>query len=129
MSSQNHKSGEASLLQTEREAIVDLLHLCRYGDAHLAIKEGEFIADAVKKIGWDPQSSFESYASRSIAGARAAHENAERKALFLRSAAERLKSKESRSLAIDLSRRIFSADGKVADKEDGLLAEIRSALK
>ena len=129
MSSQNQKSGEIALLQSEREAIIDVLHLCLYGDAHIAIKEGEFIADVVKKIGWGPQSSFESYAARSIAGARAAHENAEKKRLLLKSASDRLQSKEARSLAVDFSKRLFSADGKLAEKENGLLAEISSALK
>jgi hypothetical protein len=129
MSSQNQKAGDSSVLQTEREAIADLLHLCLYGDAHIAIKEGDFIADAVKKLGWGPQTSFEGYASRSIAGARAAHENAEKKEVFLKSASERLKSREARTLAVNLCTRLFAADGSLADKENALLAEIRAALK
>src|SRR5687767_8820609 len=90
------------LPQQEREAIVDLLHLCLYGDSHIALKEGEFMSDVVDVIGWETQSSFSSYQARSISSARAAKENDTNKKEFLSSAAKRLESKASRALALDL---------------------------
>ena len=117
------------LPQKEREAIVDLLHLCLYADAHIALKEGEFMSDVVEVIGWETQSSFGSYEARSIASARAAKENDAAKKEFLSFAAARLQSKESKALALDLCRQLFSSDGSTAETEAGLLGQIRASLK
>ena len=117
------------LPQKEREAIVDLLHLCLYGDSHIALKEGEFMSDVVDVIGWETQSSFGSYEARSISSARAAKENEATKREFLAFAAKRLESKTSRALALDLCKQLFTADGATVDKEAALLAEIRAVLK
>lgn len=116
------------LPQKEREAIVDLLHLCLYADSHIALKEGEFMSDVVDVIGWETKSSFGSYEGRSVSSARAAKESPETKKEFLSFAATRLQSKESRALAIDLCKQLFAADGSTAEKESALLGEIRVAL-
>lgn len=125
---QKKESGKPQLSQQEREAIVDLLHLCLYGDSHIALREGQFMSDLFDVIGWETQSSFGSYEARSISSARAARENPEATKEFLLRAAVRLQSKESRALAIDLCRQLFAADGSTAEKEAALLGEIRAAL-
>lgn len=117
------------LPQNEREAIVDLLHLCLYADAHIALKEGELISDVVDTIGWDTRISFGSYESRSIAAARAAKESPESRRAFIAYAAERLQSTESRALALDLCKQLFSADGSTANNEAALLGELHAILK
>jgi uncharacterized tellurite resistance protein B-like protein len=129
MSFRKVEKPKAQLPQKEREAIIDLLHLCLYADAHISLQEGEFIADVVDVIGWDNQISFSSYESKSIAGARLAKESPESKAEFLAYAAERLQSPESRALAVDLCKRLASSDGTTAENEAALLSEIRTALK
>lgn len=129
MSFRQVEKPKAQLPQKEREAIIDLLHLCLYADAHIALNEGVFIADVVDVIGWDTQISFSSYESKYIASARLAKEGPESKAEFLAYAAERLQSKESRTLAIDLCKRLASSDGTTADNEATLVGEIRAALK
>lgn len=126
---QKKETEKPQLPQKEREAIVDLLHLCLYGDSHIALKEGEFISDVVEVIGWETQSSFSSYEARSISSARAAKESSENKKEFLSFTATRLESKESRALAIDLCRQLFAVDGITAEKEAALLGEIRTALR
>jgi uncharacterized tellurite resistance protein B-like protein len=123
------EEAKPELHQKEREAIVDLLHLCLYGDSHVALKEGAFISDVVDVIGWETQSSFGSYESRSIASARAAKENSDSKKEFLSAAAARLQSKPARAMVIDLCKQLLVADGSTADKEAALLGEIRAALK
>lgn len=117
------------LAQPEREAIIDLLHLCIYADAHIALEEGALIADVVETIGWDTNLAFGSYEAKSIAAARAAKDGPEAKAAFLGFVVERLPSADSRALALDLCKQLFSADGSTAEKEAALLAEIRAALK
>lgn len=121
------ENSKPQLPQTEREAIVDLLHLCLYADAHISLKEGEFLSDVVEVIGWETQSSFGSYESRSISSARAARESGAAKKDFLDFAAERLKSKESRALALDLCKQLSGVDG-TDQREAVLLGEIRAAL-
>jgi hypothetical protein len=118
----------AQLPQSEREAIVDLLHLCLYADAHISLKEGEFIEDVIEVIGWDENLSFSSYEARSVAGARGARADEKSKKAFIEFAAERLKSQESRSLALSLCTDLFGADG-TQDREAALLAQIKAILR
>lgn len=129
MSFRKVEKPKAPLTQKEREAIVDLLHLCLYADSHIALNEGEVVSDLVETISWDTNLSFSSYESKSIAAARAAKESPAAKQEFLSFAAERLQSKESQTLALDVCKRLFFSDGSTADTESALLAEIRSALK
>jgi len=121
------ESPKTQLPQSEREAIVDLLHFCLYADSHIALKEGEFIADVIDVIGWETQSSFGSYEARSIASARAAKESPPTRQGFLAFAAERLKSAEARALALKLCQQLFAIDG-TEIREASLLAEIRASL-
>jgi hypothetical protein len=120
---------KTELPQKEREAIIDLLHLCLYADSHIALKEGELLSDVVDIIGWETQSSFSSYEARSISSARAAKESDAAKKEFLSFAAARLQSKTARELALDLCKQLFASDGSTVEKEAALLSEIRAALK
>ena len=115
------------LPQSEREAIVDLLHLCLYADAHLSLKEGDFIAEVVNIIGWDQNLSFSSYEARSIASARAARADERAKKEFIEFAASRLPSPTSRALALQLCADLFAADS-TQDREAALLAQLRALL-
>ncbi len=128
MSFRKDEPSKPQLPQQEREAIVDLLHLCIYADAHIALNEGDFVSDVVETIGWDTQLSFSSYESKSIANARLAKESPEAKQEFLSFAAQRLQSNSSRVLALDLCQQLFSADGSTVEKEAALLGEIRALL-
>ncbi len=125
---QNQKSKPTSLPQPTREAIVDLLHLCLFADAHISLKEGNFIADVVNVIGWDTNLSFSSYESRSIAAAREARSDEKSKLEFLKYAAQRIDSPASKDLALSLCKDLFSSDG-TQEKESTLLSQIRAVLK
>lgn len=121
------KNTASQLAQSEREAIVDLLHLCLYADAHISLREGEFIADVVDVIGWDENQSFASYESRSIAGARAVRTDEIQRKTFIDDAASRLQSTEAKQLALDLCQDLCAADG-VDSRETTFLTQIRSSL-
>lgn len=122
------KNGAApKLSQTEREAMVDLLHLCTYADAHISLKEGEFISEVVGVIGWDENLAFQSYEAKSVAAARAARADEGGKKEFIADAASRLKSPAARELAVALCRDLLASDG-VAAREEALLNQIRAAL-
>jgi hypothetical protein len=122
------KSDIPELTQTEREAIVDLLHYSLYADSHIALKEGELLSELVGVIGWDVASAFQTYEAKSVAAAREAGENAEARKIFLDSISERLQSPGARALAVDLSEQLIASDGTV-EKESSLIAEIRALLK
>lgn len=124
---QSRKDHATQLAQSEREAVVDLLHLCLYADTHISLKEGDFISDVVEVIGWDQNLSFASYEPRSIAEARAARSDDERKQEFLNHAADRLQSPASRQVALDLCRDLCATDG-VDVREEKLLGQIKSTL-
>jgi uncharacterized tellurite resistance protein B-like protein len=120
---------KSGLTRNEREAIIDLLNLCIYADAHIALKESEFMESVIETIGWDVQSSFDSYNSRSIAAARNARGSDEQQTDLIAFANERLKTGTARRLAVELCQKLFRADGVFDDKEYALLDAIRAALK
>ena len=122
---QQPKSG---LTQTEREAVVDLLHLCIYADAHISSNECDLVSNVVESIGWDQNLSFSSYESRSIASARAAKSDESSLKDFIGYAAERLPARSSKDLAIKLCADLFKSDG-LQEKETLMLDQIRAILK
>jgi hypothetical protein len=116
------------LTQPQREAVADLLHYCMYADNHIALVETRIIRDVVGTFTWDPNIAFESFEARSIGAARAAKENAEQRKVFLDSINQRLSSPHSRTLALDVCKQLFVADG-LNPKESALLTRISQLLK
>ena len=121
------RSTKDDLTQPQREAIADLLHYCMYADNHIALAEVQIVNDVVGKFAWEPDVSFETFEVRSIASARAAKENLDSRKAFLDSIKHRLNTSASRALALDVCKRLFSADG-VSPKESTLLAQIAQLL-
>jgi uncharacterized tellurite resistance protein B-like protein len=116
------------LTQPEREAIADLLHYCLYADNHIALAETEVLESIISTLSWDPNSSFASFEGRSVAAARAAKEDASAREEFLKSIRARLTEAEVRTLAFDLCKQLFVADGVQSDKETVVLARIQQLL-
>lgn len=128
MLNQSQKQLAKNLEQAEREAIVDLLHLCLYADSHIGTSESAVLTIAVETMGWDDRQSFSSYEQGSIARARLARNNDIELPLFLEKIADRIQAIEIRDLAMTLSADLFSADGTVP-KEIDLLKKISNALR
>lgn len=116
------------LTQSQREAMVDLLNYCMFADNLVALSESRFIAAKVDALNWDPKISFDYYQGKSIGAARAALDKPESKKSFFASISQRLATAEVRQQAVDLSQRLFVADGTKSDKESALQNEIRQAL-
>ena len=119
---QKHSASDG-LTQPQREAVADLLHYCMYADNHIALAETKVISDLVGTLGWEPNTSFETFEVRSIAAARAAKEDIAARKTFLDSIKRRLNSPASRDMALNSCKKLFNADG-VSPKETALLAEI-----
>ncbi len=116
------------LTQSEREAIADLLHYCLYADNHIALAETAVLNDIISTLSWDPNKSFSSFEGRSVSAAREAKENAVAREEFLQSIRTRLSKSQVRSLAFDLCKQLFVADGAQSDKETVVLARIQQLL-
>ncbi len=123
----SHKTKDG-LTQVQREAILDLLFYAMFADNNVALKESELISDTVEQFNWDPKMPYETYSARSISHVRAVKESPEARADFLAAVAKRLGTKEARSRALALCRKLFQADGTVADKEFELLRDLQKSL-
>lgn len=126
----NNKERQSTpkLEQTEREAIVDLLHLCLYADSHIGTSESAVLTIAVETMGWDEKHDFSIYEQRSIPAARLARKDEFELPKFLENVARRIKTSGARELAMSLSADLFSADGTVP-KEIELFKKISNALR
>ena len=116
------------LTQAQREAMVDVLFYCMYADNSLALKEDRILADTVGQFSWDPKVSYDAYAARAIAKARAVKETPATRADFLLSVAQRLGAPDVKQRTFSLCREIFQADGNVSGGEQELLGELQKAL-
>ena len=116
------------LTQAQREAVVDVLFYCMYADNSLALKEDKILADTVGQFSWDPKVSYDSYAARAIAKARAVKETPATRVDFLASVAQRLGTPALKQRTLSLRREIFHADGSVSGSEQELLRELERSL-
>ena len=117
-----------SLTQAQREAMVDVLFYCMYADNSIALKEVELIDDTVGNFSWDPKISYDAYAARSIANARAVKETPATRADFLAAVAQRLGTPAVKQRTLALCREIFQADGDFSGSEQDLFRELQKSL-
>ena len=125
---ENHGSPTDGFTQTEREAILDVLHYFIYVDNHLSLAEDKFIQDWANTLDWDKNLSLFSYEEQSINNARRARENADYRNVFLDSIAARLSTPESRTIALSLLERLAHADGQT-DSESAFITAFKNLLK
>lgn len=116
------------LQQTQREAIVDLLHFCMFTDNLVALKEDQFVNDVAATLSWDKNISFESYEGGSIGNARKAKENTTFREQFLKGIAQRLGTPTAKKLAKDLCKDLYNADSNMVESESQQLAAINKLL-
>lgn len=117
-----------NLTQAEREAIVDVLHVCMYADSHIALSEDEAIEGIARSFAWDPKISYEAYEAKSVGAVRRALGDAKERAAFFAGVRERLPKAETRKLALALTEKVFKADGNKSAREIDAAAELKKAL-
>ena len=122
-----HAPSSDGLTQPQREAIVDLLHLCMYADNLIALAETNVVTDVVDSFSWETKSSFASFEARSIARAREAKENEEILTSLLDSVSDRLNAPNARNIALKVCQQLIAVDG-TTEKESALLAKIKQIL-
>ena len=124
----NSSSPKDGLTQPEREAIADVLLYCMYADNHIALAEDKFIHETMIALDWESGTTFEYFEAQSVARVREAKEHADSREGFFKSVQARLSSKLARSKAVELSHRLFLADGVESEKESQLEAKLKQLL-
>jgi hypothetical protein len=120
------KLREASLGQTQKEAIVDLCLLGMYVDKQLSLAEQDFIDDEANQSDWESGISFSSYLQRTIPKIRDTADPQKRTAL-LESIYERLDSQQAKATAIAELETLFSTDG-IVPSESEFLSQVKQLL-
>lgn len=122
------KSRKDGLTQSQREAIVDLLNYCSFVDHDIADSEEVLIDDLANQLDWDRDSDFDYYVNKSVGQVRNVLESKDGGDDFIAGIRERLDSKKSRALALQLSEKLIRADGKMSPEESQTFQAIRQAI-
>ncbi len=117
------------LEQIQREAIIDLLLLCRYADNHLALMEDSIFDEEVESFHWDSGTHLEGYIQEATSRVRNIRSSTDARGSFLESVSERLQEGEVKDRALDLCKRLFRSDGVQSEEEDVFEKEIRDAFE
>jgi uncharacterized tellurite resistance protein B-like protein len=120
---------EDGFAQSEREAIVDVLHYCMYADRHIAASEDQMIETLARTLNWDPKISYEYYEAKSTGAVRRALDDKESRAEFMKDLRERLKKPEHRTLALRVADDLMQSDGQKGPAEFMALSELKKALE
>ncbi|MFO1450022.1 MAG: hypothetical protein U1F61_17825 [Opitutaceae bacterium] len=115
------------LTQSEREAIVDVLHYCMFADKHIATTEDDLIEAAARTFNWDPKVSYEYYEGKSTGMVRAALADAYSRVTFLTDLNARL-GNQAKLIALQLAERVINADGVRRTEELEAMEALRKAL-
>lgn len=113
--------------QSEREAIVDVLHYCMYADKQASAPENAMIKAVAKTLSWDPNVAYEEYEAQSTAAVREALEGPDALKSFFKKLRSRLK-EDSRILALQLAEKVVNADSQKKPEELTVLAQLKTEL-
>jgi hypothetical protein len=116
------------LIQSEREALVDLFHFCMCADRKLFPIESAAIADELIKFDWEPTVKYENFATLSLQRAQVAVSSPEARKTALKQIGSRLISTETKTRALATCTKIFKADGDFVSAEREVFVEIKRAL-
>jgi Spy/CpxP family protein refolding chaperone len=115
------------MTQTQREALLDLLHIAMFTDSHVSLKEEAELHRAIEAIGWDSSRPREIHLLNSMANARRAADSAETSAAYIAERAAEFGTTEEQQQALTLLQSLISSDGDGAE-EIAFLAQVRSAF-
>ena len=115
--------------QSEREAIVDILHYCMYADRHIARSEDDMIETVARTLNWDPAISYEYYEGKSTGAVRRALAEKEFRDEFMKGIRSRLQKPEHRSFALSLANDLMLTDGLKKQEEFLALQSLKKALE
>ncbi len=116
-----------AMTQPRREALLDLLVLSIFADAHVSLKEDEALLAAIDSLGWESERPREIHFLNAMHRARAASGTAEAQSAFISKRAGLFDTPESRGAAVAAIDAVLSRDG-VSPDESAFLAEVKKQL-
>lgn len=121
-------SSADGLSQSQREAIVDLLHFCMCADDKLRAIEDRVISNEVARFGWDGPVPFGAFAQDSLERATAALTRYATRSAFIADVAERLGNARTKARAMLVCQQLLLADREYPDAEQVVFREIRDVF-
>lgn len=121
------EANQPAVMQSEREAIVDLLIMAIYVDNHLSLAESAELEESAGVLGWESVTDLDTYISTATARARNARSDEGLRGDYIAFAAERLAGAAAKERALELLDKVFLADGK-NDVEAAFLEQVEAAL-
>ena len=126
-----HLTKEAApdgLQQAQREAIIDLLNLCRTCDHHFQPREEYVEAVELKGFTWAGKIPLVVYTANSLQQTETAFPSADARAQLLADISTRLADTEVKTHAVTVAKELFIADGEFSPHEREFYHEIKHAL-
>ncbi|WP_309386780.1 hypothetical protein [Cerasicoccus frondis] len=121
-------SSSDGLIQSQREAIVDLLVYCMYSDRTVSLAEDQLIQRRLESMDWQAVDSIDHYYDLSVTRVRDILGNDAARKSFLERVSAGLGDSATREKAFQLSHQLFLSDGVESPDEAALEAELRDAL-
>jgi hypothetical protein len=115
------------MIQNQREALVDLLNLSLFVDAHVSLSEDAALQSALDKIGWEGSKPREIFSYASVSRARKASESPETMAEYIASRTSVLADPAMQTTAVEIIQSVLAGDG-VSKEESAFLQQIKAAL-
>lgn len=97
--------------QTQREAIIELLTLAIYTDAHLSLQEDELLEATIATLGWESEFPKALFVEKAWVAARNAADTTEATTAFVQQRATLFPQSPSQSVVYSLVHQTLAADG------------------
>lgn len=104
------------MTQAQREAIIDLLTLAIYTDAHLSLQEDELLESTVATLGWESEFPKQLFIEKAWGIARSAADTAEATASFVQQRAGLFLLAPDQTVVYSLVYQTIAADGLNAEE-------------
>lgn len=105
------------MTQESRQALIELLFLSLYLDAHLSLSEDEVLTTALDSLGWESTKPREQFILSAFAAAREASSCEMKSDAFLQSRIEIIKAASVGAEAYTWLNRVLGADGITASEQ------------
>ena len=115
------------MTQSQREALLDLLHIAMFTDSHISLKEEEELHRSIEAIGWESERPREIHLLNSMAKARRAGESAESTAEFIAQRTSLFSNVDEQNQALAMLQSLISSDGDGAE-EISFIAQVRASF-
>lgn len=123
------KKDPDGLIQSQREATIDLLLLCMFADNNLAFSEERILAREIERFNWKSVTPVEIYIENAKTKIHDATSSESSKNALLRDISERLGENEVKYRALKLCKLLCYSDWQLSEEEETFIQDVRKAFK